>query len=137
MKEKFKNLFNLNVPLARKDFWCMFWIFPVFALLCIFIFFGLFTALHWSMTTFIVVPNAISCFFTLFFMLLIIRRGLDVGIARWALYSWAVWVVIDSSLGAFGLIFWINLVGNAVIGCLPSHYVKKNAIEEAQDEEKL
>lgn len=85
---------------------------------------------------FIVVPNAISCFFTLFFMLLIIRRGLDVGIARWVLYSWAVWVVIDSALGVFGLIFWINLVGNAVIGCLPSHYVKKNVIEEAQEEEK-
>lgn len=129
-KSMFHNLFNLDTPMSRKEYWTTFWIFPLLYLVCSIIFFIVFTLFHLTENTFILVENTFTYLCLAFLVMLFIRRGLDTGMNKNALYAWMLWTVLFFVFGMFGLVFWINVIIDIIILCLPTNYFTKK-LEEA------
>ena len=126
----FHNLFNLDVPMSRKEFWTTFWIFPLIYLICSIILFIIFPIFHLKETTFMMIENTFTYLCLTLLIMLFIRRGIDTNMNKNALYLWAIWMILFFIFGMFGLVFWFNLIIDIIILCLPSNYFKKENLEE-------
>lgn len=129
IKSMFHNLFNLDEPMSRKEFWTTFWIFPLIYLICSIIFFIIFIPLHLTEYPFLFIENTFTYLCLALLMMLFIRRGIDTGMNKNVLYSWVLWTVLFFIFGMFGLVFWFNVIVDLIILCLPSHYFSKNNLE--------
>lgn len=130
IKSMFHNLFNLDVPMSRKEFWTTCWIFPLIYLICSIILFIIFIPLHFSEDTFVFIQNSLTYLCLAFLILLFIRRGIDTGMNKNALYSWILWTVLFFIFNMLGLVFWINVIVDLIISCLPTNYFNKQLEEE-------
>lgn len=124
-KSMFNNLFNLDIPMSRKEFWTTFGIFPLIYLICSIILFVCFPIFHIPKDIFMFIENSFTYLNLAFFILLFIRRGIDTRMNKNTLYSLILWIVLFFVFDMFGLIFWINSIIILIILCLPKNYFTK------------